>query len=63
MLTLRALPQHQMDPLFQAVAEAIEEAILNALCAAETMSGVRGRTVHSLPLDALKPVTATESGS
>ena len=50
MLTLRVLPQHQMDLLFQAVAEAVEEAILNALCAAETMTGVRGRTVHSLPM-------------
>ena len=54
MLTLRALPQHQLDSLFQAVVEAVEEAILNALCAAETMAGVRGRTVHALPSDALQ---------
>ena len=54
MLTLRALPQHQLDSLFQAVVEAVEEGILNALCAAETMTGVRSRTVHALPRDALQ---------
>jgi D-aminopeptidase len=58
MLALRALPQHQMDLLFQAVVEATEEAILNALCAAETMTGARGRTVYALPTHALKHSTA-----
>lgn len=57
-LTLHALPQHQMDPLFQAVAEATEEAILNVLCAAETMTGVRGRTVYALPMGALQLAAA-----
>ena len=42
-----------MTPLFQAAAEATEEAILNALVAAETMTGFRGRTVHALPHDRL----------
>ena len=62
MLTLRALPQHQLDSLFQAVVEAVEEAILNALCAAETMTGIRGRTVHSLPLDVLQRGMAIFAG-
>jgi D-aminopeptidase len=44
-----ALPQDSLDPLFRAVVEATEEAIVNALFAAETMTGVHGRTVHALP--------------
>lgn len=48
---LSMLTQGAMNPLFDAVAEAVEEAILNALCIAETMTGQRGRTVHALPLD------------
>ena len=45
-------PEH-MTPLFQATAEATEEAILNALLAAETMTGRLGRTVHALPHEEL----------
>jgi D-aminopeptidase len=46
----------EMTPLFQAAAEATEEAILNALTAAETTTGRSGRTVHALPLDRLQSV-------
>jgi D-aminopeptidase len=46
----------QMTPLFQAAAEATEEAILNALTVAETTVGRAGRTVHALPLDRLQEV-------
>jgi D-aminopeptidase len=46
----------RMTPLFQAAAEATEEAILNAMTAAETMTGYKGRTVHALPLDRLQEV-------
>jgi D-aminopeptidase len=42
-----------MNPMFPAVAEATEEAIVNALTASETMHGVRGTTVHALPLPEL----------
>jgi D-aminopeptidase len=45
-----------MTSLFQAAAEATEEAILNAMCMAETMSGRDGRTIHALPLDLLQEV-------
>ncbi len=45
-------PDH-MTPLFEAAAEATEEAILNSLCAAETMKGRLGRTIHELPHDLL----------
>jgi D-aminopeptidase len=45
-----------MTSLFQAAAEATEEAILNALVRAETMTGFRGLTVHALPLDRLQEI-------
>lgn len=48
-------PEH-MTELFQAAAEATEEAILNALIAAETMTGRDGRTVYALPHDELSRV-------
>jgi D-aminopeptidase len=37
--------------LFAAVAEAVEEAVLNALCAAQTMTGRDGHVRFALPLD------------
>jgi D-aminopeptidase len=45
-----------MTSLFRAAAEATEEAILNAMCMAETMTGRDGRTIHALPLDLLQAV-------
>jgi D-aminopeptidase len=51
---LHMIPHEEMNPLFTAVADATEEAILNALCAAETMTGFRGRTAHALPLDVVE---------
>lgn len=55
-LDLQMLPNHHMNEFFEAEAEAVEEAILNALTAAETTTGYKGRTVHALPLDDLKRV-------
>jgi D-aminopeptidase len=42
------LPNDRIDGLFAAVVDATEEAILNALLAAETMTGRRGVTAHAL---------------
>ena len=50
------LPNDQMSPLFAAVAEATEEAILNALLAAKTMTGINGNTVYSLPVERLQKI-------
>ncbi len=50
---LRMLSPDNMNPLLRAAAEATEEAILNALCAGETMTGVHGHTAHAIPHDAL----------
>jgi D-aminopeptidase len=43
----------QLSPLFVAVADATEQAILDSLCAAETTTGM-GRTVRALPLQPLR---------
>jgi D-aminopeptidase len=51
--TVTTVPAGAMTPLFDATAEAVEESIWNALCAAETMTGHRGRTVHAIPHDRL----------
>lgn len=48
---VRMVPHEMLNDLFTAVADATEEAILNALCAAETMTGFQGRTAYALPLD------------
>ena len=52
------LPNRSIDPFFGAVADAVEEAILNALAAAETMTGAHGHTVYALPLDELAALFA-----
>ncbi len=51
--TVATLPAGAMTPLFDATAEAVEESIWNALCAAETMTGQQGRIVHAIPHDRL----------
>jgi D-aminopeptidase len=55
---LRMLPNEEIDPLFEAAIEAVEESILNALAMAETMTGLHGRTVHALPYDLLAEAMA-----
>jgi D-aminopeptidase len=45
-----------LNPLFQAVIEATEESVLNALSKAETMTGINDNRVHALPYDRLKAV-------
>ena len=47
-----------LNPFFDAVAEAVEESILNALCAAEDMVGYQGHQAYALPLDELQKVMA-----
>ncbi len=51
---IRTLHHDQMTPLMRASADAVEESILNALFAAETMTGFAGRTAHSLPHDSIR---------
>ncbi len=51
--TVQTLRDHRLNPLLQATVEATEEAIVNALCAADTMTGRDNRTLPGLPLDRL----------
>ena len=53
---VESLPNGQMTPLFEATIFATEEAIINALVAAETMVGIDGTTVYALPHDRLRQV-------
>jgi D-aminopeptidase len=57
-LNLRIASPADMTPFFEATAEAVEESILNALVAAETMTGYRGHTAYALPHDELQRVMA-----
>jgi len=45
------VPDDELSPLFQAVVEATEEAVLNSLFAAETVVGWKGHTAEALPKD------------
>jgi D-aminopeptidase len=56
--TVRTVTDYALDPLFEATVEATEEAIVNALVAAETMTGRDGLTAQALPKDRLIEVMA-----
>jgi len=53
---LKMLPNNQISGLFSATVEATEEAIINALLAAETMTGADDLKVTALPHDRLREV-------
>jgi D-aminopeptidase len=55
---LRMLRHEHINPLFRGVAEATDEAILNALCAVETMVGFRRHKVYALPHSLLREALA-----
>ncbi len=52
----RYLRDPRLDAVFLATVQAVEEAIVNALVAAETMTGVHGSTVHALPHDPVRAI-------
>ncbi|MBI1791334.1 MAG: P1 family peptidase [Acidobacteria bacterium] len=51
---LKMLSNDQMNPLFEATVQATEEAIVNAMTGAETITGVDGHRVVALPHQRLK---------
>lgn len=53
---LRMLPNESMNPLFAATVEATEEAIVNALVAARSMSGIDGHFVMGLPHERVQAI-------
>ena len=54
--TIQMLPNDRMNMLFWATVQATEEAIINAMVAAETMKGYKDNTIYALPHDRLKAV-------
>ena len=57
--TVRTVANAAMTPLFDAVVEATEEAILNSILAASTMTGKNGTTAHALDHELLLATLAT----
>jgi D-aminopeptidase len=53
-IALRMLSDGEITPFYAAVIDATEEAILNAMLSAETMTGRDGRTVYALDAELLK---------
>jgi len=53
---LTMLPNDSLDPIFLATVQATEEAVVNAMVAAETMRGINDREVIALPHDRLREV-------
>ncbi len=51
LLQQEVVPNDLMSPIFMAAIEATEEAIINSLFMAETMTGVEGRTIEPLPVE------------
>ena len=51
---LTMLPNERINPLFRGTVEATEEAIVNAMVAAETMEGVNGNKVFAIPHERLR---------
>ena len=52
------IPDAQLDPLFEAVIQAVDEAILNAMVANETMTGFKGARVAALPIETVLELMA-----
>jgi D-aminopeptidase len=55
---LKMVPNDMLDPVFAATVQATEEAIVNAMVAAENMTGIDGHHVRALPHDELRAVLA-----
>jgi D-aminopeptidase len=54
--SLTMLPNERINSLFRATVEATEEAIVNAMVAAETMKGINDNTIHAIPHERLRDV-------
>ncbi len=55
-VALEMIPNWIMSPLFEATVQAVEEAIINTLVAAETIDGINDNKVYALPHDRLQAV-------
>jgi len=50
-VSVKQFPNDQINPLFEATVQAVEEAIINAMIAADTMEGINGNKAYALPHD------------
>jgi D-aminopeptidase len=55
-ITIKMLPNDAIDPIFAATVQATEEAIINAMVAADTMTGIENHKVIALPHDQLRAI-------
>jgi L-aminopeptidase/D-esterase-like protein len=53
---VHALANGQLNPLFLATVQSVEESIVNAMVAAETMTGVKGKTVPAIDTGELQKI-------
>ena len=56
MVDLKMLPNDMIEPVFAATVQATEEAVINAMVAAETMTGINNHRVIALPHDRLRTI-------
>jgi len=54
--TITMLPNDEMEPVFLATVQAVEEGVINAMIAAETMTGINNHMVLAIPHDQLRAV-------
>lgn len=54
--TAETIANDTITPLFEATVQSVEEAIINAMVAAETMEGINGNKAYGLPHDLLREV-------
>lgn len=52
-VSVESLPNDLVSPLFDATVQAVEEAIINAMVAAETMEGINGNKAYAIPHESL----------
>ncbi|MDH3271336.1 MAG: P1 family peptidase, partial [Gemmatimonadota bacterium] len=57
--SLAIVANERLNPIFGATVEATEEAVVNAMVAAETMTGADAVTVHRLPHERLREILRT----
>lgn len=57
-VTSTSLGEAAMSRFYEATIQAVEEAIMNSMFAAETMTGINGFTVRALPVDQVREILA-----
>ena len=50
---VKTMDNESLNPLFEATVQATEEAVVNSMIAAKTMTGINGNTVYAIPHDKL----------